>query len=83
MEKSVHSTQYAAVVALLRDARREAKLTQVELAERLGITQSLLSKYERGELRLDIVQLRAMCQTLDTTLPQFTAKLEARLKKRS
>jgi transcriptional regulator with XRE-family HTH domain len=37
-------------------------LTQVELAERLGITQSFVSKYERGDLRLHgalIVKLAA------------------------
>ena len=33
--------------------RRLARaLTQIEMAERLGVTQSFVSKYERGELRL-------------------------------
>ena len=32
--------------------RRERGLTQVELAERLGIAQPIVSDYERGELRL-------------------------------
>jgi transcriptional regulator with XRE-family HTH domain len=33
--------------------RKERGWTQVELAERLGITQALLSDYERGRLRLN------------------------------
>ena len=32
--------------------RRERGLTQVELAERLGVAQPVVSDYERGELRL-------------------------------
>ena len=40
--------------------RREKGITQVELAERLGVTQSVVSDYERDALRLNselIVQL--------------------------
>lgn len=33
--------------------RKERGWTQVELAERVGITQTLLSDYERGRLRLN------------------------------
>ena len=36
----------------LQDLRKQRGLTQVELAEKLGINQSLVSQYERGELRL-------------------------------
>jgi transcriptional regulator with XRE-family HTH domain len=32
--------------------RRERGMTQVELAERLGVAQPVVSDYERGELRL-------------------------------
>ena len=34
------------------EVRKARGLTQVEMAERLGTTQSFVSKYERGELRL-------------------------------
>jgi len=37
----------------LKRLRKERGLTQVEIAERLGLTQSLLSKYERDEFRLN------------------------------
>lgn len=43
--------------------RRERGLTQVELAQRLGIAQPVVSDYERGELRLHgqlIVKLTAI-----------------------
>ena len=38
---------------------------------RLGETQSFVSKCERGERRMDIVELRAFCHAMDTTLEKF------------
>jgi transcriptional regulator with XRE-family HTH domain len=46
----------------LRKARKEAGSTQVEVARRLGRTQSSVTKAERGERRLDVVELRAFAR---------------------
>ena len=82
MEKSIHTDEYAALLALLRETRRAAGVTQVQLAVRLGETQSQLSKLERGEVRLDVIELRTILLALGTTLPAFAAKLEKRLVKK-
>jgi DNA-binding XRE family transcriptional regulator len=82
MEKSVHTPEYAAFLRLLRETRETANVTQVELGRRLGQTQSFVSKCERGEIRLDVIQLRAICGLLDTDLSTFIRKLEASLAKR-
>jgi len=82
MEKSVFTREYATVIRLLKQVRKEAGITQVELAKKLHLTQSLLSKMERGECRLDIVQLRTICQALGLTLPEFVQRLERELAKR-
>ena len=79
MLESIHTDEYAALLALLRETRRDANLTQVELAARLGQSQSFVSKMEVGERRLDLVQLRTVCVALGTTLPLFVQKLEDRL----
>ena len=81
MEKSVHTSEYARFLVFLRELRKESGMTQVELAERLDQTQSFVSKCERGERRLDIIQLRTICLALGTTLPAFAQKLEQRLPK--
>ena len=47
------------LVTLLTQCRKEAGLTQVQLAQRLGVGQSMVSKVERGILRLDLVGLRS------------------------
>ena len=80
MEKSIYSDEYLVVVALLRELRKAGGITQVQMAEMLNQTQSLFSKYERGEIRLDIIQMRTIALKLGLTLPEFSEMLEQRLK---
>jgi transcriptional regulator with XRE-family HTH domain len=79
MEKSLFTDEYSALLGLLRAARRSAGLTQAQLAQRLGQSQSFVSKAEVGERRLDVIQLRTICRALGTTLPAFVARLEEQL----
>jgi transcriptional regulator with XRE-family HTH domain len=46
-------------------ARKSACLTQVGLADRLGRPQSFVSKYERGERRLDVIEFCEVCHALE------------------
>jgi transcriptional regulator with XRE-family HTH domain len=78
--KSVSGESYDVLLDCLRSARRSARLTQVELAEKLGTDQSYISKYERGERRLDIVELRAICHALSLDLTEFVQTYEEQLK---
>lgn len=82
MEKSIYTEEYAVMLALLREARVEAGLTQVQLAERLEQSQSFVAKVEGGDRRLDLVQLRTILEVLGKTLPEFVASLEKRLAER-
>lgn len=82
MRKSVHTREYRAFLAALRAARKETGLTQVQLAKRLKTTQSIVSKWERGELRLDIVQTRAICLALGTQLTKLVVDFETKLRRR-
>ncbi|MCP4175460.1 MAG: helix-turn-helix transcriptional regulator [Fuerstiella sp.] len=81
MEKSVHTAEYQVVIELLREQRIAAGITQVELAEMLQQTQSFVSKMECGDCRLDIIQLRTVCELLGTSLTAFVELLETRLNK--
>jgi transcriptional regulator with XRE-family HTH domain len=53
-----------ALLALLRDLRKEAGLRQTDLAKKLEKPQSYVSKYESGERRLDLLELEQVCQAL-------------------
>ena len=81
MEKSIYTREYGVVLKLLHEMREAAGMTQTELAERLGHSQSFVTKFERGDRRLDIIQVRTICQLLGTDLASFVAELERRLPK--
>jgi transcriptional regulator with XRE-family HTH domain len=66
--------------ALLRRCRIEAGLRQVDLAERLGLPQSFVSKYESGERRLDAIELRRVCMAMGVPLVELVRELEDSLK---
>ena len=82
MEKSIYTREYEIVLRLLKEAREKAGITQVKLAKMLGQTQSFVSKVERGDRRLDIVQLRTLCHICGLTLLEFVERLEKELKSR-
>ncbi|MCX6970581.1 MAG: helix-turn-helix transcriptional regulator [Verrucomicrobia bacterium] len=79
MPKSIFTPEHAVFRDLLRELRMEKGFTQVQLSETLGMPQSFVSKYETGERRLDVIEVRAICQSLDSTLTAFVKKFEARL----
>jgi len=76
MEKSIHSADYAVFLRVFRHARRSAGLTQAQLAKQIGENQTFVSKCERGERRIDVMELRAFCDAFGLTLKQFVSKLE-------
>lgn len=82
MEKSIYTQEYEVLLRQLRSLRESSGLTQVELADRLEQSQSYVSKVERGDRRLDVIQLRTICHTLGSTLPEFISALEKTLAKK-
>ena len=79
MDKSITSTDYRLFLRELRDARKRSGLTQGDVAERLGETQSFVSKCERGERRIDVVELRAFCRAIGLSLSGFAHQLDRAL----
>ena len=67
MENAEFREEYALVAALIR-ARTEAKLTQAELAERLGTTQSAVARLEGGRVSPSIATLRRYAEATGTRL---------------
>ena len=62
--------------AVLRQIRVEAGMKQADLARKLNQSQSFVSKYESGERRLDLLELRDICAAVGLTLAQFVTRLE-------
>ena len=83
MEKSIYSQEYSLFLEQLRNTREGKGLTQTQVAERLGQTQSFVSKVERGERRVDIVEMRAFCSAMDIDFLGFVQRLELEFSKSS
>lgn len=62
------------LAALLRQIRLDANLTQNQLAEKIGQTQSYVSKYENGEQRLDLIEVEAVCDATGISLTVFVER---------
>jgi len=67
------------LLLLLRKLREEGAIRQVDMAKQLGVPQSFVSKYESGERRLNILELRRICQLMGISLQDFIKKLEESL----
>ena len=75
MAKSIYSKRYRQFLDLLIQARKEADLTQVEVALRLDRPQSFVSKYENGERRLDVVEFLDVAKAIDFDAVKLMRKL--------
>ena len=56
-----------------------AGLSQEQLGEGAGLGQELVSRGERGQRKLDILDIRALCRAMDVDFVEFSARLHARL----
>jgi transcriptional regulator with XRE-family HTH domain len=76
MAKNIYSENNDLLLNLLHSIRIKAKLTQKELAILLNKPQSFISKYESGERRLDILELKQICNVIGLNLMDFVKILE-------
>jgi len=61
MAKAQHAQRYRLLPGLLRKMRRDAELTQRELAAKLRVTHVFVHKSEIGERRVDITEFMDWC----------------------
>lgn len=64
MKKGIYSKENQYFLDLMVQARLKMGVTQAELAKRLDKPQSFVSKYEKGERRLDVIEFVTVCRTL-------------------
>lgn len=76
MPHAFHSSPYQHMLRILTQARRDAGITQSELAQRMGRRQTFVSKVEQGERRLDLIELIIWCRLLDTDVHHIVSSVE-------
>jgi transcriptional regulator with XRE-family HTH domain len=81
MPKTIFSAPQERLQELLRRTRMDAGLTQGDVAQRLKQPQSFVSKYESGERRLDVIELRQICSVFGISLAKFVERFEKSLNK--
>lgn len=63
----------------LKTIRKKAGLRQIDLAERLGVPQSFVSKYERGERQLTFVEVLLICEASEFDSTELIQKIKPSL----
>ena len=76
MTASVYTAQYRRFRELLLEARKSKGLSQTDLAENLDCQQTFVSKYERGERRLDVVEFLRIATALELDPVEVLKKIE-------
>ncbi len=71
MGESIHSKEYKEIIQKLVVARIDSGLTQVQAGLKLKKPQSYISKIERRERRIDIVELKQLLKIYKTGLADF------------
>ena len=65
---------------LLKEERRKRGKSQKDFAEETGFTQSIISKCESGERKLNVIELLVVCEALNIGLLEFISEWEKRIK---
>jgi transcriptional regulator with XRE-family HTH domain len=73
--KSVFSRQYTLFLSLLIALREEKGLSQRALAKKMNKVQTYVSKYERGERRLDVVEFLEVTKALEADPHEIIKKI--------
>ncbi len=79
MSKTLRSPRQRQLLALLVGARRAIGLTQAQVAERLGKSQSFVAKIEGGERRLDVIEFIDLACALQVPPAQLIERLQPKL----
>jgi transcriptional regulator with XRE-family HTH domain len=67
----LQDNRYRELIGRLRAQRVANRMTQQELADRLGRRQQFVSKYESMERRLDVIELVDIARALDLALGEL------------
>ena len=74
MPNPIHEARYETFRKMLTEARISKGMLQAEVADKLGKNQSFVSKYERGERRLDLPEFLEVADALGIDVVDFIKK---------
>lgn len=71
MPSTIYSKDYINIALKLRQARKAAGLKQADVAKKLGKQQSYISKIEKRERRIDVVELKILAKIYNKNISYF------------
>jgi transcriptional regulator with XRE-family HTH domain len=79
VKKTLNKKEYKILLEQLYRLRLGSGLRQLDLADKLQVPQSFISKIESGERRIDLIELREICIALGSNLKEFINEFEKAL----
>lgn len=76
VNKTLRTPAHRKLVQELRKARREAGLSQQQVADLLGVPQSYVAKIELGERRIDVIEFLKFVEALDASWSDILGQID-------
>ncbi|WP_104081082.1 helix-turn-helix domain-containing protein [Cryobacterium sp. Y11] len=76
MGQQSERSRHIHLAAIFKRKRERSGLSQQQVAEKLGVTQSWVSNVEKGARRLDLVEGSALAKAIGTSLIEIVAEWE-------
>lgn len=73
----IHEKEYRLLLSRLIQARLDAGMTQMEVAQKLGKPQSFVSRSETGARRIDAIELNYFAKLYGKSIADFIASINA------
>ncbi|HAW54578.1 MAG TPA: XRE family transcriptional regulator [Hyphomonas sp.] len=77
VNKTLRTAAHRKLVQELRTARREAGLSQQQVAELLGVPQSYVAKIELGERRIDVIEFLQLVAAIDASWLEILGRVDS------
>tara|TARA_R110001606_G_scaffold180967_1_gene327658 strand:- start:254 stop:499 length:246 start_codon:yes stop_codon:yes gene_type:complete len=76
VNKTLRTPAHRKLVQELKKARREAGLSQQQVADLLGVPQSYVAKIELGERRIDVIEFLKFVEALDASWSDILGQID-------
>lgn len=73
--KTIYTKEYRILLRMLKSKRQQKRISQENMAKKIGVPQSFISKIESGERRIDVMELFHYCEVLGIEIIQFITDL--------
>ena len=78
--KTIYTREYRILLRILKSKRQQKRISQQDMATRLGVHQSFVSKIESGERRIDVIELFRYCEAIGIEVIQLIKELNKETK---